>query len=498
MKKFYHYSLLLMVMLSGVLASCTYDDVAPGSNIINLAKSPNIVAYSGDMVFGNTFANKGIATRGNQEAPFWNGTEHVKPADVTEDERAYVVQYFHDHQGKTDAVTVDFKNYYVQQVSYEGTFTAKNNGQYSAEQCVNQINTGNNSGDNVFSGNDEFNKCRYIFDSSTLHFWYNNTACGIWIENFKMVFIPGYGYYVGFDVEGKPDGDQDVNTNQHLTGTPDNFYYDRIIKIVPADANGNILDLCEQCGHEAHEDSCDECVEGDGCYDGGSGSGSNNGEQTETTVPEIKNEVEVNLHGVEKGEYGYLESHLSIHVRAVTDVEVFIPVPKDFYCDADDMAILNKHEGDLIVHGGPTTISYLVNGHEVSLNVAFEDDGIRIWTEGICEEVISYCRETYGDGITFEVWNYFNESLELDQLLGYLNLATVEFLDDVPDYYVNAFGNGYDGNGEKTGDKNPYDCTVSIVDEQKEAFDDPETGRHLNDSEWNEIYRNKSLTDEEE
>lgn len=522
--KFFAGALTTAIILGGgILASCTSEEgngLFAGSNVISLAKAPNVVAYSGDMVFGNTFANKGIATRANQDAPFWNGTENVKPADVTEAERDYVVQYFHEHQGKTDAVTVDFKNFYVQQVYYDdGPFVDGNGTEYTGRDCVVEIEVrdaeSKNKLDNVFSGNDNFNKCRYLYNSSSLDFWYNNSKCSYWSNNFKMVYIPGYGYYVGFDVEGLPDDEYPANRNMHMTGTPDGWYYDRIIKIVPADEKGNPLPLPNTSGC-----GCKDCPDCDGdCEDcqcgkhSGNG-GNDNGDYVWNYEP--RNEVEVNLSVNEPTKDDLLASHLSIHVRYATDVEVWLPIPKEYYCDKDDMAIVQKHEEELTVHGGPTEIKYVIANQTVTLSVSFEDNGIRITTNGINEEVIEYLWSTNKDGITFEIWNYFNEGVTQEQVRNLLNTgdingngnngSKINFLDNAPDYYVNAFEKErdkvYGDDGKATGGKVvqdvkdevifSWDCTVTPVDET--LFKAPTVGEWLNGSPFNQIYENKDHT----
>lgn len=205
-----------------------------------------------------------------------------------------------------------------------------------------------------------------------------------------------------------------------------------------------------------------------------------------TDVEKRLTEVEVNLALEDKDD---LSSHLSLHVRHATDVEIFIPVPTQYYCDTDDMAIVENKKGDLLVHGGPFRTEYSINGNIVALNVEFLPDGIRIWTEGINEDVIDYCQENYGDGITFEVWNYFNETISRDDLLSLLNRATVRFLDSEPDSYINAFT-------DAGGHRNPDDCTVSIVEDQIDDFNNGKEGPHKNGSDFNMIYDKKTQSDE--
>lgn len=230
--------------------------------------------------------------------------------------------------------------------------------------------------------------------------------------------------------------------------------------------------------------------------------------------PQAGSEVEVNLSLNESHGYAVedLVSKLSIHVRYPGDVEVFIPVPQGYYCLADDF---NMREGDLYLDPQPNTTKYVIGDpniktFEVTLTVTFEPGGIRVTTEGINEEVLEYCKKEYGDGVNFEVYNYYglyelkdeewvraeNGNIARKKILEYLNKATVEFLGSsdepnlVPDYYINAFKaneEGYEGEEGSEG-KDVYDCTVSIVDDQKTDFNYNGAGEHLNGSDRNQIY----------
>lgn len=211
-------------------------------------------------------------------------------------------------------------------------------------------------------------------------------------------------------------------------------------------------------------------------------------EDDEPDVATHTNEVEVNLTLEDKD---YQSSHLSMHIRHATDVEIFIPVTDRYYCDVDDMAIVENKKDNLVVNGGPFRTDYNINGNNVSLNVEFLPEGIRIWTDGINEDVINYCRENYGDGITFEVWNYFNDAITREELLYLLNRATVRFLDSEPDSYINSFT-------ETDGHRNPDDCTVTIVEEQVGDFYAGKEGPHKNGSDFNMIYENKTPSDRRE
>lgn len=176
--------------------------------------------------------------------------------------------------------------------------------------------------------------------------------------------------------------------------------------------------------------------------------------------------VEINLSLNDKHEEGdWIHTKLSIHIRAVTDVEVFIPVASEYYCALDDMDIVISHQLDLVKYiPQPTTENYTIvnanNGesYQVSATVAFESNGIRITTQGMTAELQEYLQETYGDGLTFEIWNYYNvDSTNREQLKPFLDQSSVTFTSD-PTLYVNAFA------GIEVDDniiKNPLDCIVT-------------------------------------
>lgn len=232
-----------------------------------------------------------------------------------------------------------------------------------------------------------------------------------------------------------------------------------------------------------------------------------------------KNDVEINLSLNEEVENGtteegeefskdYISSHLSLHVRTPQNVKITLPVPSTYVCDADDMAIVKKHLEDHFVYGDQNhTLSMNIAGQNVTVTVAYTAENFTITTSGINETVINALAEDYKDGITFEIWNYYNTELTRAQLKEMLNNATVEFLEeeDNVDYYVNAF-NELRKADEETGEEisrtlNPWDCTVSIVSGQAENFTaiTPGSEEYLdgfhgyNGSNLNKVFRNKRL-----
>lgn len=561
--KFFAGALTTSVILGGaILASCTSeetDGLLTGSNVIGLAKAPNVVAYSGDMVFGNTFANRGIATRSNAgdgdlNNQVWKDFNADQLTNITNEERQAVLDAIKEKvtgERISEDVVFPWENYFLQDVisgqngNWDGagsngtssssySFEAYNKGaecntpwwsHCTSDEAANYEEVTNSAHLNNYFQKQNADGTQERINETTLMTgmkygtyeemkgkqfrWYINCHENLHWYEYIVVKVEG-SYYICFDFGcGYPENDKDGHAGKGAEHN-DWDYNDWILKITPAGNQPNVWtgdeedddsDTCDKCGHPEHNENCPECGEDEGC---------NKSEDTPIPsvpiAPQFQNEVEVNLHGVEKNG-DYLESHLSIHVRYATDVEIFIPVPAMYYCDADDMAIVNKHEENLMVHGGPTKLEYNINENLVTLNINFQDDGIKIWTDGINEAVIKYCRETYGDGITFEIWNYFNipdkekgkVNISLDELQDYLNQATIEFLDDIPEYYVNAFYYSYDDEGERGTEENSNDCTVSVVDSQKGQFTDATDefdGKWWNGSPYNEIYKRNSVKPE--
>lgn len=497
----------LSVLVLCAAVSCTqYTDIdRPSNNKSLLVKSPEILAYSGGQDLGSD--SKG--ERNRWRAAYMNANMYdqdwdcIPNVNLSDEEMAELIDMFCIGHEIENTEILPFENYWVQQVykgeaqyhptdingnevsgttitgsdhmdkliahnlqtEYKQVWEEWNNWSGSWEyvtteyEHVNNFNNGNNTNNPGQCG------CGISHLGTTL--MVDMSTTGITPSN-QFGFHESYGtshnynnyiilqykgeWYVGFDYEMHKE--EARNPNEAKDVERDWCFTDWIVKITPAYHKGTTPEI----GEEPEVQDPDS-----------------------TIVPEIKGEVEINLHADDKnGEY--LESHLSIHVRTATDVEVFIPVPAEYYCEKDDMAIVMKHEVDFMLHAGPIEMEYTLAGQVVKLTVKFEEGGIRITTDGIDQEVIDFCAEELdGDGITFEIWNYFNDVLDLERLKGYLNQATVRFLDKTPEKYVNAFN-------EHSGVKEEDDCTVSIVDDQRGEFGDPKEGEYLNNSPYNKIY----------
>ena len=171
-----------------------------------------------------------------------------------------------------------------------------------------------------------------------------------------------------------------------------------------------------------------------------------------------KGSVEVNFSIDGKDDYAEQGtiSHLSVHVRDTTDFKIVIPVPAEVLCEQDDMMLVQKHEeGKYTYNERNDQMSITVNGQTVKINVKYAADGMTITSEGINAELLKYLRTTYGDGLTFEIRNYYtrfdasgNEVVTLDALREYLNKSTITFNAN-PAVYVQAVGRNDKGELDK-------------------------------------------------
>lgn len=173
--------------------------------------------------------------------------------------------------------------------------------------------------------------------------------------------------------------------------------------------------------------------------------------------------VEVNF-SINERQYESNDTKLSIHVRDTTDVTLFIPTPAEYYCPVDDMLIVQKHDV-AIAYSPSSTMEMSINGNIVRLTTTYSQTGITISTSGINADVLKYLRNTYNDGLTFEITSYFNTkrvdangntvAVTREELQAMLNRTTISFT-NTPAFYLNAFGVLKD-----TQTVNPNDCFVT-------------------------------------
>lgn len=542
MKKTLNLSLAALgIMAGGLLSSCSQEDMPSVNNSGNvLVKAPKIVATSGETILGdNTYG-----TRAGESVS-------EKPAHITADEMKAVreklnavdTHFIGNYSGEVEGVHLfngfyDFNTqwlkdgsdfYVVNVVNGEGGQMSNMDVRFWHEIIAYDISEDTyNNGDfttlgyaDLFLNYEQYNPQIHIekeiedisFNDYKYFIFGTNPLYNGGDKNDynKAGHYPPFRYLTIEGLEGDGNWEYayiacywqqsaEYSPNSPSTEKGDNKW-DRVIRIAKRKA-------CTDCPHPDHGSSvCASCAFGSVCnpnlFDGDDGIFNDDPETPDVpdvTVPGHNHgsEVEVNLHGVERNG-GYLESHLSLHLRHAGDVEVFIPVPTAYTCEADDLDIVMKHEANHMTHNASFTLKDSASSPygelTVSITVAYEDDGIRITTHGVTEEVIAWCREKCdGDGITFEIWNYYNDPEKLgenlgisyDDLLYLLNKATIRFLgDELPETYINSFG--------KDADVSEYgrDCTVTIVEDQVGSYKDGTPGPHLNGSDANMVYERK-------
>ena len=551
-------------MFAGLMASCTNELDAPtaGGNTpgntttgVNIVKAPDVVAWSGEQTLGNVYSVAGYNTRtdfysGNagdgqdvgqgQTNQLWKPFKN--PTLVAADEKDKVLAalaektlngrrgYIHEE------IVFPWENYFLQDVlrgvdsdcpSKSWTLFSYNDYKTSGQPYEMVTNNGQITNHCVFmNGNQQVrsnNTALMVnmgvgqYDEMAGYQFYFHMGCHEnqdWFDSYIVVEVEG-NYYICVDFacvhEDKDNGNE---MRWH-----DWDYNDWIIKISPAipvdDPGYKVPDVWTSDNHLGGDDNNDDDNNGD----------DNNGDDDNTITYYHDNEVEVN--------YAILDSHdnltvadlvtkLSIHVRKATDVEIIIPIPTKYVIESDDLYIFQEHytgsyggsQGDLLDKNVNQTVTYNVAGTSVDLHVDFieggEDGGyIKVWTNGIDETVISYLMEKNGDGINFEVYNYFQTSKKVwndgddytdgnhstveaiqtinrKDLLKAMNESTISFMGEYPHYYINAFG----WNDNKSG-KHEAHATVTPID--RTNYPSFVTTTHLNSTPFNNIYTLKGV-----
>lgn len=445
------------------LASCSNNDDTSSVNnqfTFSPAKTPDFRAYSHGIDIGGTTRSAG--TRADMQVnvnyykiqDFGGGksdwmhtsapvlyeyfdyapTKTDRDEQVSQAEYEYVINYIKDHPDE-GGTTCDLRTYFIQNVgssndSYHVDFMNGDAVQHSADIIGgNQMDYLEINGIHVNDYNSHWGPRALVFDVPLLNPRYHDswgTQDQTKENAYKFYYIEYEGKtncYLCFDYRVKK------YDNGQLDFQGDGVYNDWVIKISPADGS----------------DAVDPAAAG-----AGSGSGEGSG-----AVAGNNGEIEVNLSiNAEKEDDDYIATKLSIHVRDTSDIEVFIPVPAEYYCAADDMDIVVSHRLQIEQHSpSAESMTYTINGHDITLKVAFEMGGIRVTSEGVNAEVLRYLRSTYYDGITFEVWNYYKQNTTRTALQALLDQSIITFTDD-PGKYINAFA-------KVNGSKNPLDCVVT-------------------------------------
>ena len=447
------------ILLGCLLTACSNEEEFNGSTdetvAIQPARTPDFLVYSGSNIIGSTFGTRVEATWGvnyiklvdvGDAKQDWWRTQHPylyevfdngprktdREEQVSQAEYDFVMDYLKNHpeEGGTEC---DLTNYFVQNVgssfdTYEIPFS------YYTQNVTggNQMEFVEFSGIHLYDYNAHWGPRALCIGIPVVNPTYHDTygtMDNTKTNAYRFYYLEYEGKtacYVGFDYHMKKDD------NGLVDYQGDGIYTDWVVKLIPAD------------GSDAKAP--------------GSGSGSGSGEEPNVDPSDdtnMKGEIEVNLSVNDKKDEGdYIATKLSIHVRDTADVEVIIPVSAEYYCEADDMDIVLSHR--LTAEQWADcyqTMTYQVNGNDVTLTVSYTADYIKVSTQGITADVLKYLRTNYYDGITFEVWNYYKDNITRAELKTMLDASTITFTAD-PGRYVNAFARLND-------EQNPWDCKVT-------------------------------------
>ena len=198
---------------------------------------------------GGGVAQRAITRTANPNNNQWfdeKERNYKKPADITQAEIDYVMNWFATHT-KADGQTLDIKNYFIQQIGYSGdsySVTDHNRASHSIESknhmdyIFANLDANGSSTDHVNNFNASSGSIMLMENSETKYgFGFQDswgTNDNYVTQNYLMaeIDVPGVGkgWYVGLDYQTK-------KSSEGIDLKPNGKYDDRVMKIVPAVKN---------------------------------------------------------------------------------------------------------------------------------------------------------------------------------------------------------------------------------------------------------------------
>ena len=198
---------------------------------------------------GGGVAQRAITRTANPNNNQWfdeKERNYKKPADITQAEIDYVMNWFATHT-KADGQTLDINNYFIQQIGYSGDsyrVTDKNGASHSIESknhmdyIFANLDANGSSTDHVNNFNANSGSIMLMENSETKYGFGFHDSWGTddkyVTQNYLMaeIDVPGVGkgWYVGLDYQTK-------KSDARIDLKPDGKYDDRVMKIVPAVKN---------------------------------------------------------------------------------------------------------------------------------------------------------------------------------------------------------------------------------------------------------------------
>lgn len=450
-------------VLAFAFASCSSD----GDNTIenngseavafNVVKAPNTRCTSNDVELGQYsgwyYKVQDYENTTTEHMPAEYAHFHsYAPAKgnneaVTTEEKEYVISYLAEHpnEGSTE---FNHYNYFIQYVggSYDTYYTKDwNNADHSMVgsqqidyiEFVDQNGVSKHINDYNAGGGPRALVLNLKITAAKYHDSYGNNTYADHYRFYTINYNGKDNLYLCFDYATHKD-----SGNEDLKG--DGKYNDYVIKIIPGCGDNTPVDPDDKGGEEKKDSTETPDVPVTPVDP-----------VTPTPAVTTKGHVEVNLAAQDHQDAS--DAKLSIHVRDTCNFEVYIPVEAKYSCPVDDMFIVEKHYGDMTYNANSeTTVTRVINDQTVKLNIKYTATGIYVTSEGINNKVLEYCRNVFGDGLSFEVYTYFNASLTRESLLALLNQSTIKFTDNQPKEYINTI---VDSNRDAEG--RLLDCIVT-------------------------------------
>ena len=254
MNQFFKLGTMLTIVAGAAMtiSSCSSNEIEPMS-ASDLAQAKYEQAFierfgqpAPNQTWGFGNVTKALTRAANPNNNQWydpNYCNYEEPAKITQAEIDYVMKWFAEHT-KEYGTTFDFKNYFVQQVGYsKDVYTThnSNNAQITipSNQHMNQIfanmNAEGTKSDHVNNFNADSGSIMLMENSETQYGFGYEESYGTddkhVANNYLMaeINVPGVGtgYYVGLNYQAKKSG-------EGIDLKPDDWYSDRVLKIVPA------------------------------------------------------------------------------------------------------------------------------------------------------------------------------------------------------------------------------------------------------------------------
>lgn len=231
--------LLTLFLIGLITVSCnknefTFDRNVSYENSFN--KEFGTPSSTHDWGFKVSSSTRAVDVNGNLWYQKWE-----RPINITDAEKAKVEAAFANPIKEKNKINLDYKDFWVQQVSMSHTeHTDSAGNKFDASNCMNQLrvngehvnNFNNGANTTVYTDDkthEKFIGTTLMYNTKSIKFEYHNTKDSRFHDEYIILEVDG-SYYVGFDFWAYRQ--QPANANQGVAR--DYIYNDWIVKITPA------------------------------------------------------------------------------------------------------------------------------------------------------------------------------------------------------------------------------------------------------------------------